>query len=190
MNDVIRLIESRRSIRKFDGRPLPEGMLRELCEVGRLAPSGANLQPLRFITVESEAARASLFAATRWAGYLPDGVGGPDAGEEPMGYIILLADRTVSKMADIDAGLAAGAMMIGALSEGVASCMLAALDREAIARAFPLPEGCEIHSVLAFGYPAMRSEACDFADSIRYFYEGDVLKVPKRTLSEVLIGAY
>ena len=42
-------IQQRRSIRKFKPDPLPEGTIAQLLEAARLAPSGSNRQPWRFL---------------------------------------------------------------------------------------------------------------------------------------------
>lgn len=54
------VIESRRSIRKFKTDPVPEAYIHELLEAARLAPSGGNIQPWRFVVIKSPEARAQL----------------------------------------------------------------------------------------------------------------------------------
>src|SRR5450830_657727 len=56
------LLNRRNSTRRFLNRPLPEGMLSSLLAQARRAPSGANLQPGQFISLEGEA-RARLSSA-------------------------------------------------------------------------------------------------------------------------------
>ena len=53
-------IAGRRSIRKFKPDPVPEEMLREMLEAARLAPSGTNRQPWRFIMVRNAETRKRL----------------------------------------------------------------------------------------------------------------------------------
>jgi nitroreductase len=48
---VMDAIRRRRSIRKFRPDPVPEPAVRELLEAARLAPSGGNSQPWRFMVV-------------------------------------------------------------------------------------------------------------------------------------------
>ncbi len=50
--DVREAIEKRRSIRKFKQDPIPEEKIRLLLESARLAPSGTNTQPWRFIVIK------------------------------------------------------------------------------------------------------------------------------------------
>lgn len=52
--DIKRAMMERRSIRKYKADPVPEDMLQELLEAARLAPSGTNHQPWRFIVVKNQ----------------------------------------------------------------------------------------------------------------------------------------
>jgi nitroreductase len=55
--------ERRRSVRAFEPAPIPRDDLEEILEVVRRAPSAFNLQPWRFVVVESAGARERLAAA-------------------------------------------------------------------------------------------------------------------------------
>jgi nitroreductase len=54
---------TRRSIRDFSERPIPDGVLREAIRAAASAPSGANVQPWRFVVVTDPATKRRL----RWA---------------------------------------------------------------------------------------------------------------------------
>ena len=58
--ELLEAIKLRRSIRKFKSEPIPENSVNELLESGRIAPSGSNLQPTRYVVIKSEEARAKL----------------------------------------------------------------------------------------------------------------------------------
>lgn len=64
-------IAARRSIRRFEDRPVPRDLLLELVEAARLAPSGCNAQPWRFKIV-NDAADVQWIGTggspQRWAG--------------------------------------------------------------------------------------------------------------------------
>lgn len=57
-------IKSRRSIRKFKADSIPDEYIKVLIEAGRLAPSGSNLQPTRYVIIKSEEARAKFAECT------------------------------------------------------------------------------------------------------------------------------
>ncbi len=58
--DVSEAIKKRRSIRKFKPDPIPEEKIRLLLESARLAPSGTNTQPWRFIVVKDDDTKREL----------------------------------------------------------------------------------------------------------------------------------
>jgi iodotyrosine deiodinase len=51
---------TRRTIREFDSRPIPDGVLREAVRAAASAPSGANMQPWRFVVVTDPATKRAL----------------------------------------------------------------------------------------------------------------------------------
>jgi nitroreductase len=62
--DVLtRIICTRRSVRRFDGRPLPRPRIRELVELATRAPSNLNSQPWRFVVFDREGPRRRLLGA-------------------------------------------------------------------------------------------------------------------------------
>jgi nitroreductase len=58
--DVSEAIKKRRSIRKFKPDPIPEEKIRLLLESARLAPSGTNTQPWRFIVIKDNDTKKKL----------------------------------------------------------------------------------------------------------------------------------
>lgn len=59
---TMKVIQDRRSIREFTDEPVSEEDLNMLMEAARLAPSGENAQPWRFIIVKNEAMRKKMGA--------------------------------------------------------------------------------------------------------------------------------
>lgn len=57
-------IEERRATPSFDGKPIPPEDLRQILEAGLHAPSGYNMQPWRFIVVQSPEQKKRLRAAS------------------------------------------------------------------------------------------------------------------------------
>ncbi|MBU8861602.1 MULTISPECIES: nitroreductase family protein [unclassified Micromonospora] len=53
-------LSARRSIRQFADRPIPEGVIEEAVRAAGSAPSGANLQPWRFVVVTDPGVRRAL----------------------------------------------------------------------------------------------------------------------------------
>ena len=61
--DVREAAERRRSIRAFEPEPIPASDLEAILDVVRLAPSAFNVQPWRFVIVETPEVKARLAAA-------------------------------------------------------------------------------------------------------------------------------
>ncbi|MGD0443938.1 MAG: nitroreductase family protein [Edaphobacter sp.] len=57
-------IEERRATPSFDGSPIPAEDLRQIIEAGLRAPSGYNMQPWRFVVVQSAEQKRKLRAAS------------------------------------------------------------------------------------------------------------------------------
>lgn len=52
--DVLDAIRERRSIRNYKEDPIPQDVLTKILDAGRLAPSGKNAQPWRFVVVQGD----------------------------------------------------------------------------------------------------------------------------------------
>jgi len=183
--DAFELIKKRRTIRKFQRRPIERCILDGCMEAARLAPSARNLQPLEFILVAKPAALEKVFACTLWAGYEKEA--GPKKGEDPVAYVIILSNRRLSDDAKLDVGLAAENIMLAALNAGVASCPLGALDRPTLAVALGIPETHAIELAIALGYPKQQSVADTFNGDVKYWLDDEgIVHIPKRALKDVV----
>src|SRR5271156_6468597 len=57
-------IRERRATPSFDGQPIPAADLKQILDAGLHAPSGYNMQPWRFIVVQSAEQKKRLRAAS------------------------------------------------------------------------------------------------------------------------------
>src|SRR6204780_4493716 len=57
-------IKERRATPSFDGAPIPAEDLKQILDAGLHAPSGYNMQPWRFVVVQSEEQKRKLRAAS------------------------------------------------------------------------------------------------------------------------------
>ena len=186
--NVSEALLKRRTIRKFTQEKIAKKDLLDLIEYARFAAYPANLQPLKFAVIDNDADVARIFPLTKWAGYMPE-TGTPKDGERPTAYIAVLGDKSIKSSFEVEAGEAVTSMMLGAWEKGIASCWLGSVERKKFMEEFKLSE--EHYSlvyVLALGYPAQESKACEMSDSVKYFEdENNVLNVPKRSIDEILI---
>ncbi len=157
-------------------------------ESARQAPSGANLQPLRYIVVDTPQMCDKVFPNTAWAGYLK-GKGTPGEGQRPVLYVLLLTDKDLCKTgAKHDCGAAAQNMMLTAWEQGIGSCWIGSLQRENLRSLLDIEERYEIDTIIAFGYADEKSVSEDADGDIKYYRdENDVHHVPKKTLTELVL---
>ncbi|MCG2821432.1 MAG: nitroreductase family protein, partial [Candidatus Atribacteria bacterium] len=57
MHDILNLIKTRRSVRKYKSQEVPEECLNKILGATRWSPSAANRQPWRFIVVRDKETR-------------------------------------------------------------------------------------------------------------------------------------
>ena len=188
------LLEKNRSYRRFDeNRRIDRQTLIDLVDSTRLCPSATNDQPLKYMVVSEPEDCARLFPTLIWAIHLADWPG-PAEGERPTGYIIILADTTIKEHVDVDPGIVAQSMMLGAVEKGFGGCMFGSIRRERLRREFSIPEHLGIVMVLALGVPAEKvvlettPAPPGLAKETTYWRDADnVHHVPKRPLEEILI---
>ena len=60
MNDVIKLLKSHRSIRKFSDRPIPKELLLELIQAGQGAATSSHVQAYTVIHVKDQVNREQI----------------------------------------------------------------------------------------------------------------------------------
>ncbi len=185
------IVKANRSYRRFrQDKPIDRTMLRKLVNLGRLSPSAANLQPLKYIISNDPELNSRIFPTTMWAGYLKDWPG-PEEGERPGAYIVILGDTEISKGFGCDHGIAAQSIMLGAAEKGLGGCMIGSIDRDKLREVLSIPARYEILLILALGYPKEEVVLEDVGPdgSIKYYRDDrGVHHVPKRALDEVIIG--
>ncbi len=187
------LVRKNRSYRRFyQDVPVAPETLRELVDLARLSATGSNLQPLKYVLSCDPEVNARIFPCTRWAGYLKDW-DGPEAGERPAAYVVVLGDTEVRKSFGCDHGIAAQSIMLGAAERDLGGCMIGSIDRAGLRQALDIPERYEILLVLALGKPkeTVVLEDVGPAGDIKYYRDEEgVHHVPKRSLDELVLRAY
>ncbi len=188
--DFTNLVLKNRSYRRFDQNTrIPQELLVELVGLARISPSPANLQALKFWLVSKEEECEQVFQNVKFGGYLKDW-GGPVEGERPSGYIIILGDKGIKPIFEIEAGIAAQTILLGAAEKGFGGCMVKSFKRESLRGLLGLSENLEIVLVIALGKPAETCVIEDFDEGkgIEYYRDAEgVHHVPKRRLDELIV---
>src|SRR4030043_1490104 len=100
MNDVLKAIKSRRTLRRFKPNPIDAEMLQSILEAGRWAPSLSNLQPWKFIVIKDQGLKNALDKAARES-VLHLGI------HEAPSVILVCVDRRIDPLHAIETGAAA-----------------------------------------------------------------------------------
>lgn len=185
--DIYEIIRKRRTIRRFKQKEIPLELLEKFVDMARLAPSGANMQPLEYIIVNDKNLLEQIFPLTGWAGYLGKD-GPPPEGKRPVAYIVVLINKDIkSPTPEHDAGASVENILLSATYEGIGSCWIGSINREKLREILKIPENYEIDTIIALGYPDEESFVEEFSGSIKYWKdEKGIMHVPKRRLKDIL----
>jgi nitroreductase len=106
------LIKQNRSYRRFYQEvSIERETLVELVDCARLSASARNVQPLKYLLSCNAAENNLIFPCLAWAGYLKDWPG-PQEGERPTAYIVVLGDTDISLSFGCDHGIAAQSILM------------------------------------------------------------------------------
>lgn len=187
---ISRLVVRNRSFRRFqESDQISYPTLESLIRLARYAASAANRQPLRFCPVNEPDVRAKIFPTLGWAGYLTDWKG-PDEGERPAAYILILGDKERGNQFKYDAGLAAQNILLGAVARGLGGCILASIQRDQLRDSLNIDSRYEILLILALGKPGEEVVVEDMGGDGDFKYwrdEQGVHHVPKRRLDDLIL---
>ncbi len=135
-------IASRREVRDYAETPIPDEVGRRILDAGRVTGSAQNIQPWRFVVVESAETRERLAELV----FAPGNIRGAQ-------LVVAIAVSGKGPVT-LDAGRCAQSMLLAAWDQGVGSCPNGMPDRDAVAALLGLREGEHPAIVLTFGYPA------------------------------------
>jgi len=187
------LILKNRSYRRFyEEENIDNSTLADLVDLARLSASGANKQPLKYITSTNREINEKIFSCLAWAAYLKDW-DGPEKGERPNAYIIILGDKNISTSFGCDHGIAAQSILLGAVEKGYGGCIIGSIKKEDLSRLLMIPDQFEILLVIALGKPKEKviiEEISSDGDIKYYRDENGIHHVPKRKLEDIIIKNY
>ena len=143
---TVDLILSRRSIRRYENKDIPEEILKQILETGRQAPSAVNRQPIRFVIVNDHDLLKNLCnnLITRFVKHAPLAIVG----------CANTKSLLTGKWAVVDATIAMENMVISAWSLGIGSCWIGACNEKKVKKLLKIPDEWKVVALLTFGYPA------------------------------------
>jgi nitroreductase len=150
--DILTLLKSRRSIRLYQDKPIPQNLLLQILEAGRWAPTGANFQPWHFVVVTDSDTRKKIGEVARFFFIKSSHV------EKAPVLIVLGFDTRKGKYGRYDVTLAGGNMMTMATSLGLGTCWIGAFDEPKVKEILEIPESIEVIGLMTLGYSEEKPE--------------------------------
>lgn len=179
---LYRIIQERRSIRRFDGSAIPSETLQRVLEAATMAPSAHNRQPWRFViltALEDKRSLANALGEELRQDRLADG---DDPGQiekdvtqsieritnAPVVVIACLSMEAMDVypderrktaeyiMAVQGVSMAAQNLLLAAHAEGLGACWLCAplFTKDEVREELSLPDGWDPQGLIILGYPA------------------------------------
>jgi nitroreductase len=145
--DILEMIKTRRSIRKYKPDPISEEEMNKILEAGRWAPSADNNQPWRFIVLRSQEMRKKLADTLTWGRFLS---------QAPLGIAVTVNPGASNHPVE-DGAAATQNMLLEAHSLGLGGCWIGTYDssdEENAKKVLNVPEDEKLLSVIAIGHPA------------------------------------
>ena len=147
--DFTEVIKSRRSIRKFTTEPVPEDMIHRILEAGRMSPSWANKQGVRYIVVRD----------SEKMGKLREAIGQKWTKTAPVFIVVCINPRKSGKNKNdleyfmVDAAIGLTQLMLAATNEGLGTCWIGWFDEEAIQDILEIPKKVRVIGLTPLGFP-------------------------------------
>lgn len=184
------IIQKNRSYRRFyEDYEVTVDNLRKLIGHARLSASSGNIQALKFYLSADSIKNEKIYRHLQWAYYLKDW-NGPENGERPSAYIIILGDTDIHATIEIDVGIAAQSILLGATSIGLGGCMFGSIDRVGLRKELNIPKRFQIPLIIALGKPKekIKIEDVGTTGNIVYWRDEEMTHhVPKRSLDELIV---
>jgi nitroreductase len=172
--DFHEVVLKRRSVRRFKEDKVPENVLDRILEAARWAPSGANLQPWKFIAVTRSETKARIadtcteYSKEVWKSFTPETArllssrGGTWNKSHMKNIPILLAvsykvtDELTSEIALASTWTAIQNVLLAATNENLAACIYthANLEEEKnLKNILAVPNAYRLAAIIQLGYP-------------------------------------
>jgi len=146
--DILDIIETRRSIRKFRTAPISDDLIEKILEAGRWAPSGQNNQPWRFAVVRNRERLKEISQLTRYRKIV--------LGAQVLIPVFIDTATIYHREKDIQGiGACLQNMLLEIHTLGIGAVWLGEIikSNEQIKQILGLPEKLELMAVIAMGYP-------------------------------------
>lgn len=147
MQDILDIIKTRRSVRKYKDQAVTKEFIDKILEAARWAPSAINVQPVRFVVVQDSEIKKKVGDAARFYFLINNHVA--DAAL----IIAVCAKDKNYKWAPLDCAMASQNIMLEAHSLGLGSCFVGEFNEDKAKEALGLPDKMKIFALITIGFP-------------------------------------
>lgn len=167
MKSLQECIETRRSVRIFEDKPVDRALIRQLIQNACMAPSGSNIQPWEFLVADQPELVHEIVTFS------------PGIGRCPPCILVLCADKERAfkkggamgrdQLSVVDIAMAAENIILSAVDLGLGTCAVKSFSTTILQKLLNLPEHIVPELMITLGYPQKIGKA-----------------PPKRPVSELL----
>jgi nitroreductase len=157
--DVMQAIKQRRSVRKYQSKPVPDEVLKTVLEAAQWAPSWANTQCSRFVVVKNPETKAKLAEALIGNNPATEAVRNAPvvivacAETERSGFYKGQASTDKGDWFMFDVALAMQNLALASHSLGLGTVHVGRLDAKKVEEILQVPEGVRVVELTPLGYP-------------------------------------
>ena len=199
MATIFDSLRKRRSIRKYQCKPVPQELIENVLSVAGWAPSAHNAQPWRFIVLANASVKQDLATAMAEAWAIDMSKDGTKIEPEmkqarverfatsPVLILACLAMEDMIKQPDQKRqsverdlamqsfGAAMQNLLLAADAKGLGACWFCApaFSKETVCEVLKIPEGVEPQALVALGYPAEKPLAPTRKQLDDYCFNGE-----------------
>jgi nitroreductase len=148
--DLYETIKSRYSVRSYLSKPVEQEKLDRILEAARLAPSGSNRQPWKFVVVRDTETRMRMVGACNNQAFVAQA-------PVVIAAVGLMPDRVMSCGVPgdpVDVAIALEHVALAATAEGLGTCWIGAFDQDKVRAILGVPSHAKVVGVMTLGYPA------------------------------------
>ncbi|MBU4349144.1 nitroreductase family protein [bacterium] len=146
---VLEVIKKRQGVRSYLDKEIPENVLQQVLEAGRLAPSASNKQYWKFIVVKDEDLRKRMVPACKnqkFVGEAPVVIVGCATNPE---HIMPCGEHSYP----VDLAIALDHMSLQAAALGLGTCWIGAFYQDEVKEIMGIPKGVRVVALMPLGFP-------------------------------------
>jgi len=163
--NTIEVLKTRRSIRRYINKPIPDEIIKDIIDCARLAPTANNKQPWLFVVIKDKKLKEKIAELTDYGKFM----------KQADCCIAVFCEDTKYYLEDGSA--ATENILIAAWHYGIGSCWIAGDKKsyaEEIRKILEIPQKYKLVSLVSLGYP--EKEELKKSQNIK-----------KKTLEEVML---